>query len=93
MGFRPTASRASRSSIMSEESLLRSIVDVALESRPFRVGRGDDSGPGRSNLVELRLELGREALVLDGEPDRRADGRHEPGISSSAGSWTMTAIA
>ena len=60
-----------------DEPLLRAVVEVALDPPPLGVGRGDDPGPRRPHLGELRAHLGRQALVLEHEPRRRAHGLHE----------------
>ena len=60
-----------------DEPLLSAVVEVALDPPPLGVGRGDDPGARRPHLGELRAHLGRQTLVLEHEPGRRANGLHE----------------
>ena len=60
-----------------DEPLLGAVVEVALDSPPLGVGRGDDPGARRAHLGELRAHLGRQTLVLEHEPCRRSNGLHE----------------
>ena len=60
-----------------DEPLLRAVVEVALDPPLLGIGRGDDPRPRRPHLGELRAHLGRQTLVLEHEPGRRADGLHE----------------
>ena len=60
-----------------DEPLLSAVVEVALDSPPLGIGRGDEPDARRPHLRELRAHLGRQTLVLQHEPGRRADGLHE----------------
>ena len=67
------------------KALLGSIVEVALKTSPFAVGRVDDPHPRGAELVELQLALGMQPLVLD-RPSREAamDSRSRSGSSRSS---------
>ena len=58
-----------------DEPLLGTIVEVPLEAPPLGVPRLDDTGTRFAQVVEMRAELGVEALVLEREAGR---GRHGP---------------
>src|SRR5262249_25601496 len=56
-----------------DEPLLRTVVEVPLDPEPLRVGRGNDALPGLAPLRGLRLGLGVQRGVPEGEPRRSAD--------------------
>ena len=60
-----------------DESLLRPVVEVALESAPLGICRGDEPDARCPHLGELRAHLGRQTLVLEHEPCRRSNGLHQ----------------
>ena len=49
-----------------DELLLGAVVEVALEPLALLVAGGDDPGPRRLDLGQLRLDLRLEPVVLDG---------------------------
>ncbi len=67
------AGRTSQGEPQRDQSLLCAVVEVTFEAASLLVGRLHDPASRGAHLVELRPELGGEALVLDGEP--RCGGR------------------
>ena len=57
-----------------EQPLLRTVVQVALESSSFRVAGGDDPGSRFPQLGQLGAQLGVQAHVLEREPRGRPGG-------------------
>ena len=68
-------SRAGETQVVDEreQSLLRAVVQVALEQPPCGVAGLDDARAGRPQVVELVEQLGLQALVLDREARGGAD--------------------
>ena len=59
------------------ESLLSTVVEVALDPPALGVAGSDDPGPRRLDGIELDANLRLEPLVLEGETGRRGDRGHQ----------------
>jgi hypothetical protein len=59
------------------ESLLRTIVKIALEALALRIAGRDDPSAGGSYLLKLRVDFCGEARVIVAHPDRCRDGGDE----------------
>src|SRR4051812_39709577 len=67
------------------ESLLRAIVEIALESLSLGVARCNDSRPRGADLLELRLHFSVEPVILDGESQRARNRCYETRIIEQRG--------
>ena len=63
-----------------DETLLGTVVEIALDAPPLGVGRLDQPRPGRPDVVELGADLGLETLVDEAQARRRAGRLHQVGI-------------
>ena len=63
-----------------DESLLRAVVQVALEPAPLCVAGGDDALARGAQLGELALGLRLQPRVVERDRGRGGDGLHELGI-------------
>ena len=61
----------------SDETLLRAVVQVALDPAALGIRRGHDATPRRAHLRQLRAHLRREPLVLEDEAGCQPHGFHE----------------
>ena len=55
-------------------------MEVAFDSRSLRVGGLDEPCSGRADLLELRLDIGRQAFVLNRKAKDRGRRGHQAGI-------------